>query len=157
MVPSLSRSLLIKVALVAILINLSGFFLITKTLYAVESEAWHYDVMNTLHAQSYYNLGYFKGGIYGKKLETTIFMSTVDEIAGWTELYWAMVQVLSEKYGCFMNKKLKRGNIVAFKCSDGRTVAFQSFRKDNLVYFRGRQYDEWGRLLHVEKHRVIKR
>ena len=96
-------------------------------------------------------------GVYGKVGTDTYFATTTDRIPNFDRLYWAMVKVLSEKYGCFMKNKSTSGNSIRFGCRDGRHVVMWRARNDRYMQFYGRQFDRDFRELHVEKHKIIAR
>lgn len=96
-------------------------------------------------------------GVYGKVGTATYFATTTDKIPTFDRLYWAMVKVLSEKYGCFMKTKSTQGSAVRFGCRDGRSVVMWRAKNDRYMQFYGRQYDRNGQELIVEKHQVIAR
>jgi hypothetical protein len=96
-------------------------------------------------------------GVYGKVGNSTVFVTTRDRIADWDRLYWVMVRVLSEKYGCFITRRESRNNESRFTCRDGRSVVLKRQILDRMIYFYGRQYDREGRELIVQNRKVIAR
>jgi len=86
----------------------------------------------------------YEDGVYGKVNGAVFYSTTTDRIQDWDHLYWVMVRVLSEKYGCFMRQKFKKEHLTAFGCRDGRTVVFHRARGRHWIQFLARQYDRKG-------------
>src|SRR5262245_51164657 len=53
-------------------------------------------------AKSLENPTSYQGGVLGFLGPAKVFVTTLDHIRDDARLYWVMVKVLSEKYGCFM-------------------------------------------------------
>ena len=146
-----------KPALLTILLGTSWLnegFSETK---ATPPAKWQQELLTFLGDNSFKNIKTYPHGVYGKYDDRTIFISRVEVLPTWTRLYWAMVNVLSDKYGCFMTQKWQVGNATAFRCRDSRTVVFNKFRKGDIVYFYGRQYDESGQPMYVDEHKIVNR
>ena len=99
----------------------------------------------------------FDRGVYGKVGSAVMYVSTTDRIPDWDRLYWVMVRVLSEKYGCFLASKMKEGNVITIGCRDGRRVVFWRSRSEDWIQFYARQFDREGRELVVENRQVLTR
>ena len=99
----------------------------------------------------------FYHGYYGKDGGATYFVSTKKSIPDDTRLYWAIVHVLSKKYGCLLLKKKRRDHYTSFLCRDGRIVVFKHRWHQRYVVFSGRQFDRKGRELVVRGKRVVRR
>ncbi len=99
----------------------------------------------------------YAGGVYGKIGSAVYFAATTDVIPDWNRLYWVVVKVLSEKYGCFMRKKITHGDITIFVCADQRRVVFWRAKEANWIQFHARQFDSSWRELIVNNRRVSER
>jgi len=97
----------------------------------------------------------FERGFLGKIGDTTIFGASRDRIADADRLYWVMVKVLSENYGCFMRGTKRSGNVFYFKCRDTRHIVFWRSEGRDWLEFIGRQYDASGREMVVDNHKRI--
>jgi hypothetical protein len=84
-------------------------------------------------------------GFSGKLGQSIIFAAEKRLIPNYDRLYWVMIRVLSEKYGCFIRKKIDRGELVAFKCRDQRIVTFRRRMTGQYAVFKARQYRSDGR------------
>jgi hypothetical protein len=99
----------------------------------------------------------FYKGYYGKVGTSTLFIATRKAVPDGARLYWAIVQVLSQKYGCMMYKKINKFPYTSFLCRDGRIVVFHSRYSGEYVVFSGRQFDRKGREIVVKNRRVVAR
>jgi hypothetical protein len=100
----------------------------------------------------------FEGGIYGKRGSATVWVATPETVADFDRLWWIMVKVLSEKYGCFIvQHKTFSPSKVKVTCRDRRTVVFQRARGSEMVLFTGRQFDAQGAELVVQRRRIVAR
>ncbi len=99
----------------------------------------------------------FYKGLYGKVGTATYFISNRSLIPDNDRLYWAIVHVLSKKYGCFLKKKLRKGAYTSFLCRDDRIIVFKHLWKGRYVIFSGRQFDRKGRELALSDRRIIGR
>lgn len=99
----------------------------------------------------------FYSGYYGKFGTVSLFVAPKENIPNYTKLYWAMVNVLSKKYGCFMTKKIKKKKFVAFRCKDRRIVVFRIKNKKKTILFSGRQFDHSGNEIVVKNRKIIAR
>lgn len=84
-------------------------------------------------------------GVYGKLGSTSIFVADRSLIPTYDRLYWAMVRILSEKYGCFIRRKIDFGDVVSFKCRDHRTVTMVRKISGKFSLIHVRQHDRDGR------------
>lgn len=114
-------------------------------------------LMRTAQKLGFSNLTYYDSGVYGKVGSTVTFISSTDEISDWDRLYQVMVRVLSEKYGCFMQKRIRDGHRFQFFCTDERVVVMERLRKSNVIGFYSRQYTKDGTELIVQNHQIIGR
>jgi hypothetical protein len=84
-------------------------------------------------------------GVYGKIGPNSIFVAERTAIPNYDRLYWVMVRILSEKYGCFIRRKVDRGHSVSFQCRDQRTVTMARKISDRFSMVHVRQFDRYGR------------
>lgn len=87
----------------------------------------------------------YEGGVYGKVGNATVFITARAKIADFDRLYWVMVKVLSEKYGCFIVRKKSSEQIVSVDCRDKRRIVLRRSAGSEWIMFYGRQYDRQGR------------
>jgi hypothetical protein len=90
-------------------------------------------------------------GVYGKIGNMSVFVADRKVVPDYDRLYWVMVRVLSEKYGCFIKRKLVEHDIVQFTCRDKRTVVMKRRISGNYSKFVVKQYDAFGRDVVVTK------
>ena len=86
----------------------------------------------------------FDQGVYGKLGTSTVYMAPLTRVGSSERLYWTMVRVLSEKYGCFIVEKSRSAGKFQFRCRDGRKIVMQSKIDSRFAHFWGRQYDSNG-------------
>lgn len=86
-------------------------------------------------------------GVYGKLGSSSIFVAERALIPTYDRLYWAMVRILSEKYGCFIRRKIDLGDMVSFKCRDRRTVTMARKISGKFSVIHVRQFDQDGRVI----------
>ena len=86
----------------------------------------------------------FDQGVYGKLGTSTVYMAPLTRVGSSDRLYWTMVRVLSEKYGCFIVEKNRNAGKFQFRCRDGRQIVMQSNIDSRVAHFWGRQYDSHG-------------
>ncbi|NBQ54877.1 MAG: hypothetical protein EBU49_15025, partial [Proteobacteria bacterium] len=86
----------------------------------------------------------FDQGVYGKLGTSTVYMAPLTRVGSSERLYWTMVRVLSEKYGCFIVEKSRNAGKFQFRCRDGRKIVMQSKIDSRFAHFWGRQYDSNG-------------
>ncbi len=103
------------------------------------------------------NLEPFFGGYYGRVGTVALFVASHLTLPSYDKIYLAMVQVLSQKYGCFMAKKLKRGAYTAFKCRDERVVVFRLKKTPDSVLISSRQFDDQGSEVVVAGRKIVAR
>ena len=84
-------------------------------------------------------------GIYGKIGNMSVFVADRKVVPDYDRLYWVMVRVLSEKYGCFIKRKLVEHDVVRFTCRDKRTVVMKPRISGDYSKFVAKQYDAFGR------------
>lgn len=84
-------------------------------------------------------------GVYGKIGPSTVFVASRKQIPDYDRLYWVMIRVLSEKYGCFIRRKFPYENQIGFECRDRRTVVMQRAMSRDHVKFVGWQFDPKGK------------
>jgi hypothetical protein len=96
-------------------------------------------------------------GVYGKVGSATFFAAPIKKVPTYDRLYWSMMKVLSERYGCFIIRKETLGNKVRFRCRDKRTVVMWRGKQEQFLQFYARQYDDQGRELIVSGHKVMAR
>ena len=99
----------------------------------------------------------FYKGLYGKVGTSTFFVASKKTLPDKTKQYWAIVQVLSKKYGCLIKRKKSHKAYTAFLCQDKRIVVFHSRNKEGHVVISGRQFDKDGRELVVKNRKIIAR
>lgn len=97
------------------------------------------------------NVKSYEGGAYGKIGNSTVFIAEKNTIPDFDRLYWVMVKVLSEKYGCFMKKKYSEEKTVVVHCRDRRRIVFRRHQGSDWIQFYGRQYDLAGNELIVRR------
>jgi hypothetical protein len=95
-------------------------------------------------------------GFAGKMGPSIVFAAEKRLIPNYDRLYWVMIRVLSEKYGCFIRKKIDRGELVAFKCRDQRIVTFRRRLTEQHAVFKARQYRSDGREIFTVNNRSKK-
>jgi hypothetical protein len=93
----------------------------------------------------------YEGGAYGKVGSTTMFIADKRVIPDFDRLYWVMVKVLSEKYGCFMKRKHAEEKTVTVNCRDKRTIVFKRHEGSDWIQFYGKQFDIAGNELIVRR------
>jgi hypothetical protein len=93
-------------------------------------------------------------GVYGRVGESRVFVARRTKIPDYDRLYWVMVRVLSEKYGCLIRAKSSFQNNVKFVCRDKRTVVMDRFIDDRFAMFSVRQFDEQGREIFMKPKNV---
>ena len=124
--------------------------------YAQPNPAKRTKIMTSAKRLGFTNLSYFEDGVYGKLGTAVVFITSTDIIADEDRLYWAMVKVLSKKYGCFIKRKIKDGNTQTFYCRDGRHIVMRNNIGDKLVYFYSKQYYSSGREVIVDRNKTRK-
>lgn len=120
-----------------------------------EPENWQRSIIESFLLNDYRNITSYEFGVFAKKNNEGLFVSTTEKIPDWSTLYMAIVNVLSDKYACFMVSKIKYSDSISFRCKDRRTITFINSQKNgNFVYFRSRQFDKFGNRLYVENGRI---
>lgn len=94
-------------------------------------------------------------GVYGKIGTSTVFIASRRHIPDYDRLYWVMIRVLSEKYGCFIRRKFPHQNQIGFECRDRRTIVMQRELSENFVKFVGWQFDRKGQEVVIRKPKTV--
>lgn len=84
-------------------------------------------------------------GVYGKVGKSTVFIAHRKNIPDYDRLYWVMIRVLSEKYGCFIKRKVPRDHQIGFECRDRRMIVMQRDISGDFAKFVGWQFDSSGK------------
>lgn len=95
-------------------------------------------------------------GVYGKLGKSTVFVAHRKHIPDYDRLYWVMIRVLSEKYGCFIKKKFPYENQIGFECRDRRTIVMQRDISGEYAKFVGWQFDPAGKEVVITKEAKLK-
>jgi hypothetical protein len=98
----------------------------------------------------------YQNGVFGLIGSAKFFATTTDKVRDYDHLYWVMVKVLSEKYGCFMTTKQNVGDEVNITCRDKRVIRFWRSQGTDWIQFYARQFDRQGYEIKVEKRRVVR-
>lgn len=99
----------------------------------------------------------YEGGVYGKVGTATVFIAPRDKVPDYDRLYWVMVKVLSEKYGCFIKRKESNALSVNITCRDSRQIVLRRNRGEDWIQFYGRQYDKLGNEIVITPRRTASR
>ena len=102
------------------------------------------DISAVLRNLGVHELEVLDVGFYGKLGASSIFVADRSDIPNYDRLYWAMVRILSEKYGCFIRQKVDRGRLVSFKCRNERTVTMARKISGKFAMLHVRQFDRMG-------------
>ena len=86
----------------------------------------------------------FDLGVYAKLGGRVVFVAERKKVPSFDRLYWVMVKILSEKYGCFIKRKIDSGDQVYFQCKDQRTIVMQRRIARLFAVLQSRQYDQNG-------------
>lgn len=140
-----------KITLISLLWFLSGY----ADASAVKSTEWRNSVLKTAQKSHIRNITISDEGIFGKHRSSVVFFGHIERIPSQNRLYWVMVRVLSEKYGCFMVNKVTDKSKTSFKCRDGRQVVFNYGLTGKVYHFFANQYDRNGQLLVVENRQIV--
>ncbi len=121
------------------------------------------DVISGDHERSRLALGFglekaqsLDAGVYGKLGKSTVFVAHRRDIPDYDRLYWVMIRVLSEKYGCFIKKKVPRDNQIGFQCRDRRMIVMQRDISGDYAKFVGWQYDQAGKEVVITQEARLK-
>ena len=98
----------------------------------------------------------YEGGMLGYSGGARTFVASRQVIKNDHRLYWVMVKVLSERYGCFISAKQKRGEETWIQCRDGRQVLFWQDLDRKWIQFQARQFDREGFEIAVVKHQIVR-
>ncbi len=74
-------------------------------------------------------------GVYGKKNNSWYFLGDKNIVENNDRMYWNIVRVLSEKFGCFSNQKKDDGNKLKFRCRDGKKIIVRRQLDDKHAFF----------------------
>src|SRR5690606_2234310 len=97
----------------------------------------------------------YAGGILGTKGDAKYFIASTSVVPGFNRLYWVMVQLLSERYSCFMRTKQDVGHITRVTCKDGRQVMFWKKKNPGYIEFVSRQFDREGYEIKVIRRKIV--
>lgn len=98
----------------------------------------------------------YEGGVFGTVGAAKMWVGTTAEIKDFSRLYWVMVKVLSEKYGCFMVAKQNFPERTWVKCRDKRQIVLWPSKGPGWIQFFGRQYDRDGFEIMVKKKKIVR-
>lgn len=98
----------------------------------------------------------YHGGVYGLVGPAKFFAASRERIKDDNRLYWIMVRVLSEKYGCFMTAKYNYGDLTRVTCRDKRQIVFWRSRNRESIQFLARQYDAAGFEIVVKNRKIVR-
>jgi hypothetical protein len=98
----------------------------------------------------------YAGGVLGTKGDSKYFIASTMAIPEFDRLYWVMVKVLSEKYGCFIRAKQDIGTMTRITCKDRRQVLFWKNRNQDYIEFMARQYDRDGFEIKVIHKKIVR-
>jgi len=107
-------------------------------------------------SRSLENPSFYEGGVFGLTGSAKVFVGTTDKIKDEYELYYIIVKVLSEKYGCFMIGKQNVGDTVNVTCRDKRRIVFWKARGPGWVGFHTRQFDRDGYEIQVRQRKIVR-
>ncbi len=105
---------------------------------------------------SLYNAKPYYHGMYGKIDSSTVYMMPYKNHESWQSLYIAMIKILSEKYGCFVKKRMKGDGVEKFICRDQRRIVFWKQQENNWIRFHGKQYDKRGQEIIMPTRSALK-
>lgn len=100
----------------------------------------------------------YNNGILGLKNGVQFFVGLKRDIPDYDRLYWVMVKLLSEKYGCFMMAHFKVPKLrdgLGIKCRDSRLVVFSRRNGMETLEFAVKQFDKTGKELVVKERKVV--
>lgn len=98
----------------------------------------------------------YEDGVFGLVGGTKFFVTTRERVATFDRLYWVMIKVLSEKFGCFVTTKQQTDDQTRFTCRDRRQIVIWRSAGRNWIQFYARQYDREGYEIKVEKRRIVR-
>ena len=98
----------------------------------------------------------YEGGVFGLVGPAKMFVASTAFIKDFDRLYWVMVKVLSEKYGCFMVSRRTYATKTWVKCRDQRQIVFWKSKGPNWIQFYARQYDRHGYEIVVRKRQIVR-
>lgn len=98
----------------------------------------------------------YEGGVFGTVGNAKMYVGPASHVTDYDRLYWVMVKVLSEKYGCFMVSRQNLPEKTMVKCRDKRRVVFWNSKGPGFVQFYARQYDKDGYEIRVEKKKIVR-
>jgi hypothetical protein len=95
-------------------------------------------------------------GVLGKVGHARMFVAERSKIADFGRLYWVMVKVLSEKYGCFMKRRINEVHKVTIQCRDHRNIVLWRSMGDDWIQFYARQFDARGYEIMVRRRKIVR-
>ncbi len=98
----------------------------------------------------------YEGGVFGTVGNAKMFVGSSSSIGSYDRLYWVMVKVLSEKFGCFMVAKQNHPEKTWVKCRDKRQIVFWKSKGPGFVQFFARQFDREGYEIVVKKKKIVR-
>ncbi len=98
----------------------------------------------------------YEGGVFGTVGNAKMFVGPSSHITNYDRLYWVMVKVLSEKYGCFMSSRQNMPEKTLIKCRDKRQIVFWKSKGPGFMQFFARQYDRDGYEIVVRKRKIVR-
>ncbi len=112
-------------------------------------------------ARSMKNTIPYEKGVLGNVGTAKYYITTKGRVPNWTRLYWVQVKVLSEKFGCFMVKKVRRGDVMVAQCRDKRRIVMHRSMSDgrngeNWIQFEAKQYDRDGYEILVKRKKIVR-
>ena len=98
----------------------------------------------------------YENGVVGQVGSALIYLTTSQSIRTYQRLYWVMVKILSEKYGCFMKARYQRNDVTIIKCRDSRQIALWHSKGPGWMQFYARQFDRQGYEINVVQRRMVR-
>jgi hypothetical protein len=129
-----------------------GVFVVFTYLHPIPAQAQPKSLQEQLTEQEPYG-----EGVYGKIGFMPVFFASRAKVPDYDRLYWVMVRVLSEKFGCYMTNRNDVGETTQYRCRDGRYVTMTRSSGPEYVLFYCHQYDRHGRELFVQNKTVVAR
>ncbi len=111
----------------------------------------HFAVSRSMNAPIAY-----EGGVFGTVGNAKMFVGPSTHIGNYDRLYWVMVKVLSEKYGCFMAARQNMPEKTLIKCRDKRQIVFWKSKGPGFMQFFARQFDRYGYEIVVRKRKIVR-
>lgn len=99
---------------------------------------------------------HYQDGVFGLVGSTKFYVTTRERIGTYDRLYWVIVKVMSEKYGCFMVSKIQTDDKLQINCRDKRQIVVWRAAGRKWIQFYARQYDRDGYEIKVVKRRIVR-